>query len=79
MNQITTNRNLRTLVKRWTECYDCKTKSGFPISIYHDGEPTDDGVITTRNGSTTEWLKLTNEEIRKLLEEAERHHEYEQY
>jgi hypothetical protein len=74
-----TNKNLRSLVRRWTECYDCKTKSGFPISVYHDGEPTGDAEITTRNGSGIEWLNLKPEEAQDILETAERQYELEKY
>ena len=77
-------KQLNKLSKRWQESIDSTVKSGFPVTVWFDVEPGDRSVglssgiddyeITTLNGCSVEWLKLSDKEIEHLIERVEDAH-----
>ena len=77
-------KQLARLSKTWSESVDATVKGGFPVTVWYDVAPSDRSVglsagiddyeITTLNGCSVEWLKLSDKEIEHLIERVEDAH-----
>ena len=77
-------KQLVKLNRTWSEALDTTVKGGFPVTVWYNVAPSDDSVglsaciddyeITTLNGCSVEWLKLSDKEIENLIERVEDAH-----
>ena len=77
-------KQLARLNRTWSEALDTTVKGGFHVTVWYNVAPSDDSVglsvgiddykITTLNGCSVEWLKLSDKEIENLIERVEDAH-----
>ena len=75
---------LAALGRQWNENIDVKLRNWFPVTVWYNIDAPDEQVgyrggiseysITTHNGSSIGWLKVSQDDIDELIERIEAEH-----